>query len=870
MRRNLPVLLPVVLALCLFPYFAPAAVGQDSTQVYIEDKGQPETVGIIGPAYCQAEHDIGRLVLGITNFGRIGRANEYPNSDFFTGLKYYNCQYPKGSQTNYLWKGGLWLGAIVGRDTLVSCATDVNNSAREFSPEPPPGGNMTRRSTSHPEWSDYANAVSEQDFVGYATDTLVPGARYPSFDAMDGRGHRPLPVALTQKSYAWSYDYADDFVLFDWSIRNIGQKPLKSVYVGLYMDIDVHLDRLNPYAQQSDIPGKIITEGRDDITGFLFSYPATYQQCNFVDTLKVAWAADNDGDPLYNGTIQVPNVVGVRFLGDLAANPNTSYNWWVWNYNPSLDFGPQTRKHFRYMGGGIGTPVGDRNKYAMMSNGEVDYDQMFGGTIPANDATWMTSDLGLMYSLSRGGDNAFCLAVGPYDIGPGQSMSIPWAFVGGENFHTWEYNYMTYVRFRYNPRNFYDSLDFSPLAKNAEWASWIYDNPGVDTDSDGYAGKFRVCVLDSSLVDGRWVPNVAETTYYEGDGVADFRGAAPPPPPYVWVYPATNALRVRFNGEKSETARDVFSGIADFEGYRVYMSRDDRESSYSLVASYDRENYDKWVYNRKLKPQAGYELKGIPATIGDLRCAYGQGPDPCADSSFDPLSYSATHPFLQPLFPDSVIYFTKHDYNASRFGVNTPIRKTYPDAPVPSVPPAASDLTDDGLLKYYEYEMTIDNLLPTVPYYVNVTAFDFGAPGSSLAPLETSKTNGSKSAYPIGPHDTLDGEKKVYIYPNPYRVDDPYRQKGYEGRARQDRPNDRVRQINFANLPAKCTIRIYTLDGDLVRQLDHNYDASDPNASHDTWDMITRNTQMIVSGIYYWCVEDETGKVQIGKLIVIM
>lgn len=79
-----------------------------------------------------------------------------------------------------------------------------------------------------------------------------------------------------------------------------------------------------------------------------------------------------------------------------------------------------------------------------------------------------------------------------------------------------------------------------------------------------------------------------------------------------------------------------------------------------------------------------------------------------------------------------------------------------------------------------------------------------------------------------------------------------------------------MRAINFANLPAKCTIRIYTLDGDLVRQLDHNFSPSDPNATHDTWDMITRNTQMIVSGIYYWTVEDDQGKVQIGKLVVIM
>ncbi|MEW5995734.1 MAG: T9SS C-terminal target domain-containing protein, partial [Candidatus Zixiibacteriota bacterium] len=83
-------------------------------------------------------------------------------------------------------------------------------------------------------------------------------------------------------------------------------------------------------------------------------------------------------------------------------------------------------------------------------------------------------------------------------------------------------------------------------------------------------------------------------------------------------------------------------------------------------------------------------------------------------------------------------------------------------------------------------------------------------------------------------------------------------------------PDDRVRQIHFANLPPRCTIRIYTLDGDLVREIEHDMDPSDPNASHDTWNMITRNTQLVVSGLYYWTVEEPDGETQIGKLVIIM
>ena len=56
-----------------------------------------------------------------------------------------------------------------------------------------------------------------------------------------------------------------------------------------------------------------------------------------------------------------------------------------------------------------------------------------------------------------------------------------------------------------------------------------------------------------------------------------------------------------------------------------------------------------------------------------------------------------------------------------------------------------------------------------------------------------------------------------------------------------------------------------------MREIIHDRDPADPNSTHDTWDMITRNTQSVVSGLYYWTVENtETGDVQIGKLVIIM
>jgi len=57
--------------------------------------------------------------------------------------------------------------------------------------------------------------------------------------------------------------------------------------------------------------------------------------------------------------------------------------------------------------------------------------------------------------------------------------------------------------------------------------------------------------------------------------------------------------------------------------------------------------------------------------------------------------------------------------------------------------------------------------------------------------------------------------------------------------------------------------------GDLVKEIDHDVPVSDPTYTHDYWDMITRNRQTVVSGLYYWTVEAPSSETQIGKLVVI-
>ena len=77
------------------------------------------------------------------------------------------------------------------------------------------------------------------------------------------------------------------------------------------------------------------------------------------------------------------------------------------------------------------------------------------------------------------------------------------------------------------------------------------------------------------------------------------------------------------------------------------------------------------------------------------------------------------------------------------------------------------------------------------------------------------------------------------------------------------------RRIHFINLPEECTIKIWTTDGDLVREIKHG--PGEPFSETNSkayWDLITRNTQAIVSGIYIYSIESERGT-ELGKIVVI-
>jgi len=850
----------------------------------------------IPPNYSEKTHSVGRLSLVVSNYGSFGPA-----------------EYPRRSFKQYLREAGLWVGGILEGDTLVSTGAGVWRN-REFNPDEEPGGDIVYRSSIDPSRPWYEGAISHQDFIAVYSDTCQECSERPA-DEVDGRNHRPLNLQVTQRSFAWAYEYSQDIVLIDYAIKNIGTERLRRLYVGFYFDGDVH----------TTLPTSGDLLANDDLVGFIDKYPANYLPDHCPpdsDQINLGWTADDDGNLLRPQTdFRTEGIIGLSLIGAPRDLLTLSFNWWGWAryQNRWIEYGPQARATYRPMpgtwpGAEVGGPLGDRARYYCLRNGERDFDQAMLSTFARLNADWVMPPDDWLDAIYQGTDPYFLMSVGPFGLDPGQSVPITIACVAGTPFH--QHGYYGNL-LPDHPYVWYERVSFDNLAQNAVWAKWIYDNPGVDTDGDGYAGDFQICDLDQdstwncdTFLDSSANPDTSyilcgweyakpDTVWRSGDGVPDFRGAIPPPNPSTYffvnqhgdtlhslrVYPDVGKISVVWNGASTENTPDLFSHRPDFEGYRVYVARDERASSFSLATSYDLENWSVWEWNQTRRR---FICQPSPWTLQQLRCRLA---DSCGDTTWHPDQYSKDNPLFipgGPKNPDHVYYFEALGANLSilandPINANTGIRKLYPHAPKPPISMSDSInmqfqnrsdttyFTTEGFLKYYEYEYTIEDLLPTVVYYVNVTAFDQGYPGIGLSGLEGDPSFLAKAVFPLPSSDVIAEQGLgVFVYPNPYRLDGNYRELDYEAVLRWHVPEDKTRLIHFANLPPKCTIRIFSLDGDLIRELEHDADPGDYTANHGTWDLINRSLQLVVSGLYYWTVEDDRGNVQTGKLVIIM
>jgi hypothetical protein len=397
---------------------------------------------VIKPSIEYRVHRAGLLWLNTSNMGWIGDP-WMSLEDPCTGKPVVSGEMPGGSGTSFIFVGSLWFGGyldsatvqIDGVDATIFQGPLVSTSYEGWTGNPmpmeiwpvefdddPSGTTLGRiKETSNVEgrisclFEDVydPSATAEEQFTTMYTDKFVYRG-YTGMDIDDNREHVPLGIEIREKSYAWSYAYAEKFIIIDYTLynRNEDQKDIYDFFMAMYLDCDI--------GSYSD---EVSWIHQDDLCGFIQKWDgyidtATGEQ-KTVD-LNLAWSADNDGRNYtgedYYTPINEPGsgspldgatgVATVRVLRN--PNPNLRYSYNIANYDSwdeSLDWGPcwkiglhsdweydLTPKQKGYddtnydgltndtdqeMFGGRteGRPVGDRGKYMMMSNGEFDYNQ---------------------------------------------------------------------------------------------------------------------------------------------------------------------------------------------------------------------------------------------------------------------------------------------------------------------------------------------------------------------------------------------------------------------------------------------------------------------------------------------------------------
>ncbi|MES2388823.1 MAG: hypothetical protein V4543_12550 [Bacteroidota bacterium] len=183
----------------------------------------------------------------------------------------------------------------------------------------------------------------------------------------------------------------------------------------------------------------------------------------------------------------------------------------------------------------------------------------------------------------------------------------------------------------------------------------------------------------------------------------------------------------------------------------------------------------------------------------------------------------------------------------------------------------------DGDTTKYWYKYSFANIQNGWQHAVALTAFDNGDTVNALPSLESSVLQNLHRAF-AGKPANPDAEKDApFVYPNPYYGSALWEASGAK---------PEQKKLMFANLPARCVIRVFTASGDLVDEINHdqsyngsgskwyttnsNPDQNVMSGGEHAWDLLSKFNQITARGLYLFSVEDlDTKKQYKGRFTLI-
>lgn len=819
-------------------------------------------------------HHCGNVQLHVTNFGLIGAL---PGSHAPFDAK-PSGTWPAGGRSEYLYGGGLWVGARLRGQNYVSTAYPETYFVGEFQPgreahdiayltrDGAAGGGRLPRENPNDDRDgrvdedplngrdDDGDGAIDEDFAAASDEMLVceyadrdPRIRFTYPD------HTPLGVLVRQSSLCWGVPAVDDFIGIDYEIVNQGDQDLEEMYVGFYADFDCG-------------PRDRMSVAQDDRAGFWEGYVPIFDDPRAPRVkISMAYMLDADGD---EGVTD--GYVGLVFLG--ASGPRHDGLPRRWGLHNARIFAG--RGHFD----AGGDPTHDDERYRCLD-----------GTAPRSLPEAHPRTGVRPAQLHRNLDDySVLISAGPFpEVRPGDTVRFRCALVVGPG--------------------------FDGLLANAVQAKQVFDGIEYNCDGDLRSGDEgnesavcapaegvwlsnrcdSLCIADPLPCQRRvpangciWINDDCEEEERLGrpTGIGGrecnlpwFAAAAPPAPPMRVV--ATQQRVDILWDDTSQRARDPLSGLLDFESYRIWRASgwtrppgSDVRSGPSIDAWQLLAEYD--VARDGVGSETGFEsIRYQPVTIPSdavdfYRRWIAQHP-------------GQTPPDLPPLSAaqrDTAIALAQgrrfYRYVDPAFLRQTILGGDCPanGGPCPLIP------TDRGLLSARcntsgRCQATAPPPHSGVHLFYAVTATDFDLACGPQGCRRTTGLANSPSANfayivppttPLAPERFAQAAEEIYVVPNPVS------RTSLQG-WRLDPANEDPTgvKVEFHHLPrAAGQVTVFTLAGDRVVSLP--FDGRNGNGTL-AWNLLSRNGQEIASGVYLYTVEASDARFRkvTGKFTVI-
>ncbi len=251
---------------------------------------------------------VGNIGITVSNYGVIGHG-------FRLWPQQPSMQYPRSSGIEHLFVGGLWVGAgfdgAGGGTRVTTGAIDVSSIrsgvAEGFEFTTGLDSKVTERSSLADNPFFDPQAISHQDFLADFTDINTSN---PNQNNEAIPNHNPIGINVHMEAYAFNFSFADNFVIFNYTIKNTNSYSVDSVYVGLWADLVVRNTNVTP--PTSGAP--------------FYSHGGL----GYVDTLNLAYAYDYDGDAGL-----ADSYAAIKFLGSTPYKNRTTYQ--AWQFRNSAD-----------------------------------------------------------------------------------------------------------------------------------------------------------------------------------------------------------------------------------------------------------------------------------------------------------------------------------------------------------------------------------------------------------------------------------------------------------------------------------------------------------------------------------------------------